>query len=513
MTDIADLPGESDPRVSTGVPGLDTLLRGGWLRGGTYIITGEPGTGKTILGNQFCFSTVARGGKAIYLTVLAESHSRMVLHLEGMSFFRKEEIGQAVTYESGYAPLKADGLAGLSRLIFRAVREVGASALVVDGLAAVEERAESRLAFREFLHGLCVHNALAGCTTLLLTGQRNDPADPQFAMVDGVVVLTMDPMGVKMVRTLEVVKFRGGAQLVGKHSFDISNDGVRVYPRTEALFSEQTSRVPDLRERQPFGIPRLDEMLRGGLVRYSSTLIFGSPGSGKTLLCLHFLAEGARRGEPGLYFGFVETAQRLINKAEHVGLDLGKHVDAGLVHLESRVSVETLPDALVQELFELVKKHRIQRVVLDGLEPFIQESSDKGRTPRFLTALNNTLRGLGVTMLATQQTNTLFGPELNAPLEGVEAIIDNILLLRFVELRSQLYRMLSVLKMRESDNDPALRLFSVTSRGIDVAETFESAEAILTGQARPLPPSTKKTKQAVKPRKSKGLPRRRRSGA
>jgi circadian clock protein KaiC len=510
VTDTSDLPGEPDARVPSGVPGLDTLLRGGWLRGGTYIITGVPGTGKTILGNQFCFSTVAHGGKAIYLTVLAESHARMVLHLQGMRFFRREEVGRAIHYESGYASLKADGLAGLSRLIFRAVREHGATALVLDGLAAVEERAESRLAFREFLHGLCVHNALAGCTTLLLTGQRNEAADPQFAMVDGVAILSMDPQGVKVVRSLEVVKFRGGAQMAGKHSFAISDDGITVYPRIEALYAGQTARVPDLDDRLAFGIPRLDEMLYGGLVRYSSTLVFGSPGSGKTLACLHFLAEGARRGEPGLYYGFVETPPRLLNKADLVSLDLRKYADAGLVHLESRVSVETLPDALVQELFDLVKKHGIKRLVLDGLEPFIQESTDKGRTPRFLTAINNTLRGLGVTTLATQQTNTLFGPELNAPLEGVEAIIDNIILLRFVELRSQLYRMLSVLKMRESDNDPALRLFSITSDGIDVAETFESAEAILTGQARPLPATLKK--KAEKPGKRKGLLRRRKGG-
>ena len=511
MTDTAALPPEPGPRVPTGVPGLDTLLRGGWLRGGTYIVTGVPGTGKTLLGNQFCFSTVTQGGKAIYLTVLAESHARMVLHLQEMRFFRKEEVGRTLNYESGYAALKADGLAGLSRLIFRAVREHGATALVVDGLTAVEERAESRLAFREFLHGLCVHNALAGCTTLLLTGQRNDPADPQFALVDGVAILGMDSLGVKVVRSVEVVKFRGGAQMGGKHSFDITDSGLTVYPRTEALYSGKSTRVPDLEDRLAFGIPRLDEMLYGGLIRYSSTLVFGSPGAGKTLMCLSFLAEGARRGEPGLYFGFVETPPRLLNKAGLVGMDLRKHVDAGRVHLESRVPVELLPDALVQELLGLVKQHGIQRLVLDGLEPFIQESTDKSRPPRVLTALNNTLRGLGVTTLATQQTNTLFGPELNAPLEGVEAIIDNILLLRFVELRSQLYRMLSVLKMRESPNDPALRLFSITSKGIDVAETFESAEAILTGQARPVPPTLKK-KKAQKPGKRKGVPRRRRGG-
>ncbi len=125
------------------------------------------------------------------------------------------------------------------------------------------------------------------------------------------------------------------------------------------------------------GVPGLDTLLGGGWLRGGTYIITGAPGTGKTLL-------------------------------------------GNLVRLESRVAVETLPDALVLELFDLVKKHGIKRLVLDGLEPFVQEANDKKRTPRFITALNNTLRGLGVTALATQQTTTLFGPELNAPLEGVD---------------------------------------------------------------------------------------------
>ena len=48
-------------RLATGVPGLDTVLRGGFLRGGLYIIQGAPGAGKTILGNQICFHHVKNG--------------------------------------------------------------------------------------------------------------------------------------------------------------------------------------------------------------------------------------------------------------------------------------------------------------------------------------------------------------------------------------------------------------------------------------------------------------------
>jgi circadian clock protein KaiC len=479
---------------------LDTLLRGGWLHGGTYIITGAPGTGKTILGNQFCFSSVTAGGRAVYVTVLAESHGRMVQHLEPLHFFRREVVGRSLHYISGYGTLKSEGLAGLSRLLLRAVREHEASVLVLDGLAAVEERAESRLAFREFLHSLCVHNALAGCTALILTGLQENEADPQFAMVDGVVALSAERLGLKSVRSIEVRKFRGSAQMAGKHTFDITDAGLHIYPRAEALYSSQSEVVPDPRHRLPIGVDRLDEMMEGGLVESSSTLIFGSPGCGKTLLGLHYLANGARHGEPGLYYGFTETGARLVMKGANVGLDLAPLVKNGLLRLESRAAVETLPDALVEDLFTLLDQHRPRRLFLDGIEPFLKgESIDQQRHSRFITALTNELRDRRITVAMTQQTNVLFGPELTTPIEGIGAIIDNIIFLRFVEMRSQLYRMLSVVKMRESDNDPTLHLFSVSNRGIHVEETFESAEAVLTGVARPLSPE-KKGKKAKKRR-------------
>ena len=68
-------------RVPSGVPGLDTILRGGFPRGGIHILQGTPGAGKTILGNQICYQHAAAGGRALYATLLAESHARMLLHL------------------------------------------------------------------------------------------------------------------------------------------------------------------------------------------------------------------------------------------------------------------------------------------------------------------------------------------------------------------------------------------------------------------------------------------------
>ena len=141
--------------------------------------------------------------------------------------------------------------------------------------------------------------------------------------------------------------------------------------------------------------------------------------------------------------------------------------------------METLPDALAQELLAQVRRHKVRRLMIDGLEPFARGSLDPDRTSRFVSALFNALRDEGVTVVATQQSNALFGPELNVPLPGVEGLSDNVILPRYFELETRLYRLLSVLKMRDSDNATHLRELVITSEGMDVRESVEATAALL----------------------------------
>src|SRR6201994_2486921 len=99
-------------RVPSGVPGLDIILSGGFLKGGLYIIQGPPGTGKTTFGNQVCFSHIASGGRALYVTLLAEYHARMLQHLSVMTFFDASQIPDQVASLNGLSILQSDGLAG-----------------------------------------------------------------------------------------------------------------------------------------------------------------------------------------------------------------------------------------------------------------------------------------------------------------------------------------------------------------------------------------------------------------
>src|ERR1043165_1424031 len=108
-------------RIDTGVPGLDTILNGGLFQGGVYIVEGSPGSGKTILGNQICFHRATRGDSTIYVTLLAESHTRLIAHLRAMEFFRPELVSSSIYYISAFKVLEEAGLDGLLKSIQAAV--------------------------------------------------------------------------------------------------------------------------------------------------------------------------------------------------------------------------------------------------------------------------------------------------------------------------------------------------------------------------------------------------------
>lgn len=474
-------------RLMTGIFRLDHILRGGLLRGASYLIVGPPGSGKTIIGNQISFHHVSEGGRALYVTLLSESHARMLTNIGSLRFFEAAAIPEKIRYVSGYRALEELGLKGLLELVQREVRDHRASLLVLDGLHAAEHFAPSNHIFKKFIQELQAYAELLECTTLLLSPMNMDRRSESTAStaVDGVIELNLSMLGPRALRELSVVKFRGSECLLGKHEMEISDRGLTVHPRTEVQFDQPSEQGREDRERMGFGIPRLDEMLNGGLLSGSATTLLGAPGAGKTVLGLHFLSQGAKVGQPGLYFGFFETPPRLIEKAQHLGIDFEGHVKSGAIELQWQPPLENHMDALAAKLLERIRAHNGARLRLfvDGVSGFRAAAAYPDRMGRFLSALSHQLRVLDVTSCFTEEAG-LLRPEIELPIDELAAYSENIILLRYVELRSQLYRLLSVMKMRESAYDPAIREFTITRHGIQVAQEFSSAEAILTGQAR-----------------------------
>ncbi|MBK9714899.1 MAG: recombinase RecA [Kouleothrix sp.] len=485
MNDMSHQPLALD-RIPSGVPGLDAILQGGFLRGGIYIIMGDPGGGKTILGNQICFGVAAGGGRAVYVTLLAETHARMLGHLRSLDFFTIEPIAHTLFYFSAYQALEQGGLDGLLELLRHIIHDQQPAVLVLDGLAAVAAIGLPVSDFKRFIHELNVFAEACACTTFLLAPNDDAAAHPEHTMVDGLIELSDRLVGQRAVREINVRKFRGSGYLRGRHAFEITGAGIAVYPRVEALLATPSGPAPSQRSRLSFGIARLDEMFGGGMLSDSVTMALGPSGSGKTLLGLHFLSAGADRGEPGLLFGFYETPSRAIARGDLLGFDFSGKVARGALELIWQPPLEGLIDALAERLLAAVRRRQVRRLFIDGFNAFQQVAIYPERTSKLMNALANELRALDVTTIFTFETRALFSPTIEVPATGVSELVDNIIYLRYFELRSQLYRLISILESRESPHDHAIREFTISDSGIDVAATFESAEAILTGIAHPL---------------------------
>jgi circadian clock protein KaiC len=480
MTDAVEL-----ERISTGVPGLDTVLKGGFPKGGIHILQGPPGAGKTILGNQVCYHHAEAGGRALYVTLLAESHTRMLLHLGTLSFFDGSRLPEQMAYVSGLGTLESEGLFGLVTLLRREIASRKATVMILDGLVAAEDRAASNTEFKKFIQELQAQVALHGCTAFLLTTAKGQAVAPEHTIVDGIVELTDIRYGSRTERGLFVNKLRGSDFLPGRHPLRITETGMVVYPRVEPALAVTTRPDQVWSGRLSTGVESLDAMLGGGgFPEATVTGLLGPSGIGKTTLGLHFVCRSSG-AEPGLFFGFYETPPRLLHRAATLGLDLEGPLTRGEVEVLWQPLGEDIQDGLAHRLLDAVARRGVRRLFIDGLGGFMEASVEPDRIARFLAVLVNELRARGVTTLYTMETRDVVGPGVKVPVNGISSIIESLIAMRYVEQHSRSLRLLSVVKVRDSGFDPALREFVITDgSGLSLAGAFEGAVDLLSGFAR-----------------------------
>jgi circadian clock protein KaiC len=471
-------------RVETGVEGLDAVLRGGLVAGMSYIIQGHPGAGKTILSNQIAFHHAASGQHVLYVTLLAESHERLFENLSTLTFFDPSKLGNGINYVSAFTTLRDEGLTPVVKLLRQEIGRTKSTLLILDGLLNAREKAESNLDVKTFIAELQGHAAFAGCTVLFLTSSRVDEASPEHTMVDGVIQLNDEVVGVRSARRLQVRKSRGVKAMHGYHQFEILDRGVVVYPRLEAVLGQPSMPDSPTTARTTSGVTDLDGMMGGGLQQGSSTLVIGASGTGKTTLGLHFLAQASPE-EPTLHFGFYETPERLKLKARTLGLDLDPLLTSGALEVLWQPSTENLLDGLAHKLLEAVHRRGVKRLFIDGFGGFERAAIYPPRLVEFFTALTNELRAQNVTTLGTWELTDLFSRQILAPMPEISSVIDNLIALRFVDQQAHLRRLISIVKVRDSAFDPSFRELAISSEGISLPRSFDEAERALEGTPRP----------------------------
>jgi circadian clock protein KaiC len=290
-----------------------------------------------------------------------------------------------------------------------------------------------------------------------------------------------------MVRKIRILKMRGQATSPGVHTFRINKAGIEVFPGASLPREEETVRAathdPARRHvRLSLGVPHLDKMLGGGLPSGHSLLVAGPSGSGKTVLAAAFLAEGVRRGEPGVIVAFEQTPSQSLNPGIH---DLIRSGKVGLINTRS---LDLSIDEIVQRLLNLIHETGATRVVIDSLSGFELAVAPTFREDfrESLFRMIAALSGMGVTVLMTSEIEDRY-MDLRFSPYGSAFLTDAIIVQRYLEIESRLIRVLSVVKVRDSDHCKEIRQYEITDEGIVIGGRILEFEGLLGGRPTRVP--------------------------
>ena len=474
----------TDDRIPTGIDGLDGVLEGGLIRGRSYLLRGQPGTGKTLFGAEFLSRGVTDGETALFVN-LEESEADVRrnaaaagVDVSGVAFLDLRPEAAVFTEGGDYdvfAPAEVEQ-EHLSGRITETVESLEPDRVFVDPLTKLRHVAAGESGFRDQVIGFMRYLKEQGAT-IVFTSQDTEAepdTDLQF-LSDGTVDLANGAAG----RTLSVPKFRGSDVREGAHTLVIGDDGLSVYPKLQ--LESGTDDAPGGLETISSGVPEVDELLNGGLERGTVTIISGPTGVGKTTTGSQFMKEAAGRGERSVIYLFEESKETFYGRTASINMPVREMVERGSLAVREveplSMSVEEFADDLRHE----VEERGAETVMIDGISGFkLSVRGEGSELVRDLHVLGRYLKNRGVTVVFVEEMGSVTG-DFQPTEEGVSYLADNILILRYLEIDGEMRKAVGVLKKRTSDFERTLREFRITEYGIEVGEPLTGLRGILTG--------------------------------
>ncbi len=471
--------------ISTGIEGLDTLLAGGLRPGTCALIEGQPGTGKTTIGSQFVYDGCSRGEPGIIVT-FEQLPEQIYADLGKFGWDLRDLEQRGLLKVICTSPeVFLDQLSSADGIIDVMIREMGARRIVVDSVSHLLQLAESPRELRSQVYGMFSGLRRAGLTSMVtkeIAGPDSVGAAFEEYLADTVISLVFE-IGSDYYRRryVEVLKCRGQNHFYGKHTLKLGSHGAEVYPRrADRPFCRHQPGPP-----LSTGIEGLDEMLTGGIKRGQAVLVAGSAGVGKTTLGLSFLCSGAVAGEPGVYVSFQEPPDALAALADGFGMPVGQLQKDKTLSFMHFPPVHLRTDELMAQLEDRVSSVGAQRVVIDSITDLALAGQDTRRLRETVYILCTMLKQHAVTAMMVSEVPELFGQSYVTS-EHISIIADGVILMKYVEMESEIQRAISVLKMRGSDHDKGIRRFTIDGDGIHVHSRFEGTEGLMAGSTRPV---------------------------
>ncbi|HEY8560930.1 MAG TPA: ATPase domain-containing protein [Pyrinomonadaceae bacterium] len=471
-------------RVSTGIEGLDYILKGGLPRNRLYLVEGNPGTGKTTMGLQFLLDGESKGERGIYIT-LSESRGELVAvgqshgwNLESLTIHDLTVDGESLTDDSRYTifhPSEVE-LDETTRAVLDEVERIKPKRVVFDSLSEMRMLADNPLRFRRQILALKQYFIGKECTVMLLDDRAAEASDRELeSIAHGVISLeyVATEYG-KQRHHLRVVKMRGVKFQSGSHDFNIETGGIVVFPRLTGEDGEHSFKPGVLMSESS----ELEELL-GGLDYGTSTILIGPAGIGKSTMAMMYACTAAKNGERAAVYLFDESVETLYKRTSAIGLDVKGCVESGLITIRQIKLAELTPGELAHLVSQEVEKNDTRVVVIDSVNGYLmatpQERFLMMQFHELLAYLNR--RGI-ISFLIVGQYG-LVGA-MQTPID-ISYMADTVVLLRYFEAAGKVRQAISVLKKRTGKHERTIREFRIDEGGIQLGQPLTEFRGVLSG--------------------------------
>ena len=472
-------------KVTTGVPGLDSILIGGLLANRVYLVQGRPGTGKTTFGLQFLLEGKKKGEKCLLISVfetrksieqVAASHG---WSLDGIEIheFTSILLSQDLTEQSVFHPADLE-LTQRTQAMLEIIDKVKPDRFVLDSMAELRMISDTPLRYRRQMFTLKAHLSGMDCTSLVLDFETNPDREKDLQdIVDGVFLLEQNTPDYGSVRPyLEITKLLGMPFQTGLHSYRIQAGGITVFPR---LTSPNEIRHPKWQLLES-GNEQLDTLLGGGLEQGTSCLLLGPTGTGKSTIATLFAHAAAKRGQHTAFFIFDERTDTYIYRSQKLNMNILPFIESGMITLNEMDVASIAPSEFSQMVRHIVENSNCKVVVIDSLAGYYNAMPQE---PQLLVNLHELLSYLsykGVLSLLIMAQHGFIGHEMRETISA-SYIADSIVLLRHFESGGALHQAISVVKKRHSGHERTLREMHFTASGVEIGEPLSDFSAVLSG--------------------------------
>ena len=470
------MPKQKTPAVvSTGITGLNEILRGGLPASNLYMLQGAPGSGKTTAALQFLRAGVEAGESCIYVTLsqtAAELEAIAVSHGWTLDGIRVEELatsGNLNEADDQSIFLTADlRLDETRKAIEAAIEEHKPRRLVYDSLLEIRLITGDSPRFRRELIGFKSFLAKRNVVALLLDTQTPG-YDRSGEEVEGLAhgVIRLDKAleeygGVR--RRVEISKMRSVPVADGYHDMAIrEGEGVVVFPRIMPSTASETTKPQLIKS----GVAALDDMFGGGQEAGTTTLVIGQSGTGKSTMSSLYATAALERGESVALFLFEERLETFFRRSEGLGMQLRQFHKDGKLILRDFNPNEISPGEFGQIVQDAVTQNKARVVVIDSLTGYLNSLPHREKAVRDIQSLLKFLARSGVLTMLIVAQHGLIGQNVGIDVD-VSFLGDTVLLLRIMEHEGRLRRSITVVKKRHGPHDLNIQELLIESGNVSV---------------------------------------------